>query len=70
MSGLRNIIRRWLGVPSADQIAHIARREIDADAAWKDRVSAKTVESERRDREISRNTAIAFGYREDTRVNR
>jgi len=69
MTWLRNRIRRWLGVPTRADIRAIVLREIDADYAWLDRDDSKgtTLEASRRNHEINRITAIAFGYREDTR---
>lgn len=32
---MRNLIRRWLGVPTRAEVRKIAQREIDADRAWR-----------------------------------
>jgi hypothetical protein len=62
----RNLIRRWLGVPTREEIRAMILREIDADTAWKTD-SDHTLEVLRRNAGTERSVAISFGYREDTR---
>ena len=67
MSGVRDLIRRWLGVPTAEQVREIVLREIDADAVWREEPSATTHKVRRMEKETSRHAAIMLGGREDTR---
>lgn len=66
---MRNLIRRWLGVPTRAEIREMILREIDADAVW--RTSPRIGESKiatRVQREQDRAFAQEIGAREDTRA--
>lgn len=67
-SRLRQAIRRWLGIPSEAEIRAAVLREIDADTVWRSPEPGETFASQRRNHEIERISAVAFGRREDTRV--
>lgn len=69
MSGVRSIIRRWLGIPSESDIRAMILREIDADAVWREGPddNALTHKARRIERARDRSAAILFGQREDTR---
>lgn len=60
-------LRRWLGIPTREEIRTMILREIDADAAWHMAATGKTAETARRDFRIDRDVAIMSGHREDTR---
>lgn len=67
MMSIRSIIRRWLGVPTSEEVRQIALREIDADHIWKFPAQGQSMEGQRLNRRIERDTAILFHNREDTR---
>lgn len=67
MTALRELIRRWLGVPTEAAIRNMILREIDADTVWRTGdISSQTFPRRRRDLTQERAVAVALGYREDT----
>ncbi|MGJ0236958.1 hypothetical protein ACQEPB_00355 [Novosphingobium fluoreni] len=65
---LRRALRRWLGVPDAQDIQAIVHMEIDADEVWRAPKEGRTFADQRQSLSRSRRTAQAFGRREDTRA--
>ncbi|MED5546106.1 MAG: hypothetical protein VYD90_12725 [Pseudomonadota bacterium] len=66
--GIRNVLRRWLGVPSDAEIREIVLREVDADAVWIESAGAETFAAQRQRRAARRESGITWGKRENTRV--
>ena len=70
MSFIRNLIRRWLGIPSPEDIRAMILREIDADAAWREReadgIVGPSLLARRLTAERERGGATIMGLREDT----
>lgn len=65
---LRSAVRRWLGVPSREEVRVQILREIDADAVWRQcRDPYASLSGERLAAGATRNAAIELGKREDTR---